>query len=116
MEVDETRVFIGTARGHYVTLNDDGFWYYDDTGEPLDWDNPRPCTVCGKTYGHDEPDPCFGKLPGVTNACCGHGVSEDAYVSFENGVRIQGFDVVDNLKTGEHFETGGVDRRYDPDY
>lgn len=35
-------------------------------------------------------DPCFGTLPGVAFACCGHGghgVTE-GYIYFENGVRI----------------------------
>jgi hypothetical protein len=28
------------------------------------------------------PDPCIGYLPGVTNACCGHGNDKDAYIVF----------------------------------
>lgn len=28
------------------------------------------------------PDPCIGYLPGVYNACCGHGDDKSAYVSF----------------------------------
>jgi hypothetical protein len=28
------------------------------------------------------PDPCIGYLPGVYNACCGHGKSKDAYICF----------------------------------
>lgn len=27
-----------------------------------------------------EPDPCVGMIPGVSHACCGHGVVQDAYV------------------------------------
>ena len=29
-----------------------------------------------------EPDPCVGYLPGVYNACCGHGDPRKAYVCF----------------------------------
>lgn len=43
---------------------------------------PRECVACGaaqpKVYGI--PDPCLGMLPGVNNACCGHGNAHQAYV------------------------------------
>jgi hypothetical protein len=28
------------------------------------------------------PDPCVGYLPGVYNACCGHGEDDEAYITF----------------------------------
>jgi hypothetical protein len=28
------------------------------------------------------PDPCIGYLPGVYNACCGHGNPAEAYLTF----------------------------------
>ena len=28
------------------------------------------------------PDPCIGYLPGVYNACCGHGKDDEAYITF----------------------------------
>jgi len=34
-------------------------------------------------------DPCIKNLPGVMNACCGHGV-EDGYIQFEDGRVIHG--------------------------
>ena len=36
------------------------------------------------------PDPCWGYLPGVSFACCGHGGDSDCYgyILFSNGVRI----------------------------
>lgn len=50
----------------------------------------RACAACGlkrkEAYG---PDPCLGYLPGVRNACCGHGVRE-GYVQFENDITIRG--------------------------
>ena len=50
----------------------------------------RACVACGlkrtEAYG---PDPCLGYLPGVRNACCGHGV-QYGYIQFENGLVIRG--------------------------
>lgn len=43
----------------------------------------KNCTLVRYTNYH-QPDPCLGWLPGVKNACCGHG-SFHAYVQFENG-------------------------------
>ena len=31
----------------------------------------------------------------VDNACCGHGVQEESYIRFTNGVAIRGFKVVE---------------------
>jgi hypothetical protein len=39
----------------------------------------------------EEPDPCLGTLPGVAEACCGHGNVQKAYVFFETGVLMRGF-------------------------
>jgi hypothetical protein len=41
------------------------------------------------------PDPCLGVLPGVSYACCGHGVAEKTYIAFENGVVIRAFDRIE---------------------
>lgn len=49
------------------------------------------CRSCGRTYEPgEEPDPCLGTLPGVAEACCGHGNGSKAYVLFENGVLLRG--------------------------
>lgn len=49
-----------------------------------------PCAQCGATEptaeGHD---PCIANLPGVANACCGHGQGE-GYVMFEDGRVLRG--------------------------
>lgn len=39
------------------------------------------CEACGVSMG-DGPDACLGLLPGVSHACCGHGVEQAAYVTF----------------------------------
>ena len=52
---------------------------------------PVACPSCGKSYRPgEEPDPCLGELPGVREACCGHGEHHKAYVMFENGVLFRG--------------------------
>lgn len=47
------------------------------------------CTKTDKTKD-GYADPCFGVLPGVKYACCGHGMT-GAYIFFENG-RVLRFD------------------------
>jgi hypothetical protein len=50
-----------------------------------------PCKKCGAEKpteaGHD---PCIANLPGVRNACCGHGDDSMSYVQFLNGTSIHG--------------------------
>jgi len=52
----------------------------------------RDCPKCGRKKGRNKDgyqvvDPCFGKLPGVISACCGHETGE-GYIIFENNVQI----------------------------
>lgn len=74
-----------TLRGHPIELRD-GEWYYVDTGEPTatTW-RDRPCGHCGLPNRDDGHDACLGELPGVVNACCGHGDPRDAYLQFKGG-------------------------------
>ena len=74
--------------------DNNGVWRFSDNDEPTaeTWAD-RPCGICGK-FGNSnagKPDPCLGQLPGVTNACCGHGNRDEAYVVFEGGVVLRGF-------------------------
>ena len=46
---------------------------------------------CGKKTTWGDFDSCLGALPGVANACCGHGIRSEAYIQFTNGVTIRGF-------------------------
>jgi len=76
-------------RGHAIHDSETG-WRYTDTGEPVE-DNPdRDCGHCGLPDTPEGHDGCLGTLPGVMNACCGHGVTGDAYVQFPDGTRIAG--------------------------
>ncbi len=81
----------------YETYLKDEQWVYSDTDEPVD-STTRACKHCKSAKGHpDEPDHCIGMLPGVAFACCGHGEPEAAYIQFENGVVVRGFEVCESL-------------------
>ncbi len=85
-------------RGHPTVWNEESEkWLYADdmSPTPTSGGEMRPCVGCGKTFTHDqgEVDPCIGVLPGVDNACCGHGVKEKSFVRFETGVVLRGFDI-----------------------
>ncbi|MCK5218685.1 hypothetical protein KAR10_04135 [bacterium] len=86
------------SRGHpIVWMNEQ--WVYEDNKEPIPGyggKDVRPCVKCGKVFegsNNGDADPCLGELPGVDNACCGHGVKEESYIRFTNGVVVKGFDV-----------------------
>lgn len=72
-----------------------GRWCYADTGEPYNNDHPRPCISCGERATSDGHDPCIANLPGVVNACCGHGV-EEGYIMFADGRMVKGTFTVEN--------------------
>lgn len=68
-----------THRGHIMTETPQG-WVYADTGRLVsEWPN-RPCGHCHLPNRADGHDACLGELPGVTNACCGHGHAASAYI------------------------------------
>ena len=81
------------------TFGTEGKWVYEDTGEdiPANGGKFRPCKKCGRLFEGSnigDADPCLGELPGVDNACCGHGDSSKSYIRFINGVVIEGFDTI----------------------
>src|SRR5699024_3855278 len=60
-------------------------WRFADNDEPTaETYRGRPCGACLMSTPADGPDPCLGWLPGVMNACCGHGMIDDAYVMFND--------------------------------
>lgn len=70
-------------------------WRFAHTNEPTvqTWKD-LPCGHCGlhaTTEGHDG---CLGELPGVKNACCGHGSQTDAYIQFPDGSIERGQDAI----------------------
>lgn len=79
-------------RGHKIIyLNK--IWVYDNDHTPIAnyGGKQKPCKKCGALFETNTPDQCLNVLPGVKNACCGHGVKAQAYIQFENGVTVRGF-------------------------
>lgn len=70
-------------RGHEIVCDEVGLWHYCDTGQLVSEDPNRDCGHCGLPNTKEGHDGCLGTLPGVANACCGHGVSAYAYVQME---------------------------------
>lgn len=89
----------GYFRGHSVVWIDSQM-LYSDTMSPAGFGyEVRPCKKCGAVFEGSnigKSDPCLGELPGVDNACCGHGVPSESYIRFTNGVTVRGFDVVEH--------------------
>jgi hypothetical protein len=59
-------------------------WYYEDGQKITEY---RKCPKCHK-MPVDGQDACIANLPGVLNACCGHGV-EDGYIQFTDNTVIR---------------------------
>lgn len=78
-----------TLRGHPIVWDGEE-WRYVDTGEPT-VGNRRHCGHCGFKDTPDGHDWCLHTLPGVRNACCGHGDRDQAYIQFETGMIVRGF-------------------------
>ena len=68
-------------------------WVFTDTGQ-FTVNSNRPCGYCHKYKTIEGHDACLGTLPGVKNACCGHGKITDAYVQKLNDEIIQGYDAI----------------------
>lgn len=67
-----------------------GCWRYADTLEPVAENPERTCGHCLLNNRLDGHDACLGCLPGVANACCGHGNEQEAYVQLSTGQRLSG--------------------------
>ena len=80
-----------------------GVFYFADTGEsvPDTWRN-RPCGKCGQHNTPEGHDACLGTIAGpVMNACCGHGVTEEAYIQFNDETIIRGDTVFEYANHGK---------------
>ena len=77
----------GYHRGHAMRYEGEA-WRYVGTGLLVS-DDPEPaCGHCGESSTPEGHDGCLGTLPGVANACCGHGADDEAYVTLEDGRRL----------------------------
>ena len=75
-------------RGHEIATDAIGLWRYCDNGRLVSGDPNRVCGHCGLPNTTDGYDGCLGKLPGVVNACCGHGVKAEAYTQYPESVMM----------------------------
>lgn len=77
----------------------DGEYVFCDTGEKTSTTyTQRPCGHCDKFQTKEGHDGCLGTLPGVFNACCGHGETKDAYIQYMDKTTIHGEEATAILK------------------
>ena len=86
----------GHHRGHPMYFDEASqLWRYEDGGAAVkDCWSEKDCGRCGEPFSADGHDPCIANLPGVRNACCGHGSDAEAYVQFDDGRHEVGGDAV----------------------
>lgn len=75
------------SRGNVIRFDGDVWRYLDGELAPGSGGKERPCVSCGLLAEIDGPDPCLGVLPGVSSACCGHGIEPGYRISNENNRR-----------------------------
>lgn len=73
-------------------------WRYADNGVLLSEQLRTMCGWCKLDAPIGAPDPCLGMLPGVTHACCGHGIKKDSYIAFQDGTVIREIGVIEQRK------------------
>lgn len=77
--------------GHIIAWNEDNKCWYFENGELAS--ESIPCKKCNNPPTKEGHDDCISNLPGVINACCGHG--GEGYIYFSDGTVISGvFNVV----------------------
>ena len=84
-------------RGHVIRW-ESPWWIYADTGEYVTDRPGRPCGHCGRDRTAEAHDGCLGTLPGVVNACCGHGNAELAYIVYADGTEARGERAVADIR------------------
>lgn len=52
------------------------------------------CTKCGEEPNERGHAACIKNLPGVKNACCGHGYPSYAYIQFKDGRCVYGEEAI----------------------
>jgi hypothetical protein len=73
-------------------------WFYSGTDILVSNDIFCRCGHCGLDSTKEDHDGCIGELKNVINACCGHGISNDAYVQLSSGVRLGGAKAIEFIK------------------
>lgn len=87
-------------RGHPIYYKY-GQWWYKDTRTKTVGDI-RDCGYCGLSDAKEGHDGCLGTLPNVMNACCGHGIEDDAYIQFfderQSLYRLDAIKIINKLR------------------
>lgn len=83
-----------TAQDGKLTFNTETGRWEDEDGN-IGWEHKRVCSQCGKPRldlnGVSDCDFCLQALTScdfIDNACCGHGVDKNAYISLKDGRRF----------------------------
>lgn len=83
-----------TAQDGKLTFNAKTGRWEDEDGN-IGWEHKRVCSQCGKPRldlnGVSDCDFCLQALTScdfIDNACCGHGVDKNAYISLKDGRRF----------------------------
>jgi hypothetical protein len=85
-------------RGHMIEFDGEEWVYTDDKSSTvLNWEG-RLCGHCGLPFTEEGHDGCLGTLPGVMNACCGHGNVAEAYVQDLDGTCLDGAEAVRKIE------------------
>jgi len=87
-------------RGHPIHFDrQQKEWLFSENRQLVKDDPQRECGYCGISNTPEGHDGCLGTLPGVMNACCGHGSDDEAYVQFDTGKILRGSNAVQAFKT-----------------
>lgn len=88
-------------KGHEIKLVNNEWFFINSSKSVKDNWRKISCGVCGEKSTKEGHDNCIGTLPGVVNACCGHGQTDEAYVMFSNGFILRSnsaLNVISNFK------------------
>lgn len=93
-------------RGHKIWFDTrSSCWRYVDSGQSVEDSPERCCGLCKQLRTPEGHDPCLGTLPGVMNACCGHGETSSAYVQFPDGSDIRGDEALEYFERAKQCQS-----------
>ena len=76
--------------GNNIYKGPSGNWRYWSDKKLVSSDPNRKCGRCGIKPTSEGHDGCLGTLPGLMNACCGHGETSKAYIQFLDKSVVRG--------------------------
>ncbi len=82
----------GKLRGRLTRWDNEGeeFRFVDTNESTVKTHKDRTCGYCNLPNREDEHDACIANLPGVMNACCGHGDADSAYIMYDSKKIVRG--------------------------